>query len=142
MGQPAEVTPDAYPDAHYAADVVKLYPQVDRQKGTLKIEVHIPKPDARLLPDMSARITFLSEPPPPGRTEAPVVLAPAGALRRDDHGDSFVWIVNDGHVRRGRVETAGNSGERVRIAAGLKGGEALVLGDPPLRDGQKVTVAE
>lgn len=32
MGQPAEVTPDAYPDAHYPAEVVKLYPQVDRQK--------------------------------------------------------------------------------------------------------------
>jgi HlyD family secretion protein len=33
LGQPATVTPDAYPDARYAAAVVKLYPQVDRQKG-------------------------------------------------------------------------------------------------------------
>ena len=41
LGQPAQVTPDAYPDAHYDAEVVKLYPQVDRQKGTLKVEVHI-----------------------------------------------------------------------------------------------------
>ncbi len=142
MGQPAEVTPDAYPDAHYAAEVVKLYPQVDRQKGTLKIEVHIPKPDARLLPDMSARIAFLSEPPPAGQKDAPVVLAPVAALRRDERGDSFVWVVNDGHVHRTRVETAGNIGERVRIASGLKGGEAIVLGDPPLRDGQKVKVTE
>ncbi len=142
IGQPAEVIPDAYPDARYAAEVVKLYPQVDRQKGTLKIEVHIPKPDARLLPDMSARITFLSEPPPSGQEAAAVVLAPAAALRRDEHGDSFVWVVSDGHVHRGRVETAGNVGERVRVAAGLKGGEALALGDIPLRDGQRVTVAE
>jgi RND family efflux transporter MFP subunit len=142
MGQPAEVTPDAYPDARYPAEVVKLYPQVDRQKGTLKIEVHIPKPDARLLPDMSARIAFLSEPAPPGQAEAAVVLAPAAALRRDERGDTFVWIVADGRVHRGRVETAGNIGDRVRIASGLKGGEALVLGDPPLRDGQRVTVAE
>jgi len=142
LGQPAEVTPDAYPDAHYAAEVVKLYPQVDRQKGTLRIEVHIPKPDTRLLPDMSARITFLSEPPPPGQVDTPVVLAPVAALRRDEHGDNFVWIVNDARVHRGRVETAGNVGQRVRIASGLKGGEALVLGDTPLRDGQRVTLEE
>jgi len=142
IGQPAEVTPDAYNDARYAAEVVKLYPQVDRQKGTLKIEVHILKPDARLLPDMSARVTFLSEPPAPGTAETPVVLAPAAALRRDDHGDSFVWIMSDGQVHRGPVETAGNVGDRVRIASGLAGGEAVVLGDTTLRDGQRVTVDE
>src|SRR5207249_2532818 len=142
LGQPAEVAPDAYPNARYAATVVKLYPQVDRQKGTLKVEVHIPQPDARLLPDMSARITFLSEPPATGQAEAPVVLAPAGAVHRDERGDSFVWIVNEGHVRRARIDTTGNSGERVRIASGLKGGEALVLGETSLRDGQAVTIVE
>src|SRR6185503_4909376 len=57
LGQPAEITPDAYSDARYAAEVVKMYPQVDRQKGTLKVEVHVVQPDARLLPDMSVRIT-------------------------------------------------------------------------------------
>jgi len=142
IGQPAEVIPDAYPDARFAAEVVKLYPQVDRQKGTLKVEVHIPTPDARLLPDMSARITFLSEPSPPGQREAAVVLAPAAALRRDERGDSFVWIVTDGRVHRAPVDTAGNFGDRVRVAGGLEGGEALVLGDASLRDGQRVTVVE
>ena len=61
MGQDAEVVPDAYPERAYAARVVKLYPQVNRQKGTLKIEVQIPHPDEKLLPDMSVRIDFLTE---------------------------------------------------------------------------------
>jgi multidrug efflux pump subunit AcrA (membrane-fusion protein) len=90
----------------------------------------------------SLRIERGAEPAPPGQAEATVVLAPAAALRRDERGDTFVWIVADGRVHRGRVETAGNIGDRVRIASGLKGGEALVLGDPPLRDAQRVTVAE
>jgi multidrug efflux pump subunit AcrA (membrane-fusion protein) len=55
MEQRAEVVPDAYPDRKYAARVVKLYPQVDRQKGTLRVEVQIEKPDDFLWPDMSAR---------------------------------------------------------------------------------------
>src|SRR5262245_9227185 len=101
LGQPAQVTPDAYPDTRYAAQVVKLYPQVDRQKGTLKIEVHILEPDAKLLPDMSARVTFLQA---AEKTQAaePAVLVPAAALRRDAQGENFVWVVTDGRVRQQR----------------------------------------
>lgn len=143
MGQPAEVAPDAYPDAHYAAEVVKLYPQVDRQKGTLRIEVRIREPDARLLPDMSARVTFLAAPAAAGNgsPQTPVVLVPAAALRRDTQGNNFVWIVNDGRARRAMVETGGDVGTRVRIASGLKGGETVVVGEPPTRDGERVQVA-
>jgi HlyD family secretion protein len=142
MGQPALVTPDAYPDARYDAEVVKMYPQVDRQKGTLKIEVHVLKPEARLLPDMSARITFLAEPRTDGQAEKPAVLVPAAAVQRDARGDNVVWVVTDGRAQQTRVETAGEVSGQVRIANGLKGGEAVVVGTAlPTRDGQKVTVA-
>jgi HlyD family secretion protein len=140
LGQAAQVTPDAYPDARYAAEVVKLYPQVDRQKGTLKIEVRVQQPDDRLLPDMSARITFLADTPPPGQAETPTVLVPAAAVRRDAQGTNFVWLVNDGRAHRTPVETAGDVGGKVRIHRGLKGGETVVVGEPPTRDGQRVRV--
>ena len=142
MGQPAEVAPDAYPDAHYAADVVKLYPQVDRQKGTLRVEVRIREPDARLLPDMSARITFLAEPPPSGDpgAQSPAIFVPAAALRRDAQGNNVVWVVTTDRAHRVMVETGGDVGNRVRIARGLTGGEMVVVGDPPTRDGQRVKV--
>ena len=61
IGQPAEVVPDAYIDRRYRASVVKLYPQINRQKGTLKVEVKILEPDEKLRPDMSVRITFQRE---------------------------------------------------------------------------------
>jgi HlyD family secretion protein len=140
MGQPAVVTPDAYPDARYAARVVKLYPQVDRQKGTLKVEVHILEPDDKLLPDMSARITFLESDAHAGTDGKPTVLVPASAVRRDLQGSSVVWVVTDGRAHQIVVQTAGDTGDRVRIASGLHGGEAVVIGEPPLRDGQRVTV--
>jgi len=140
MGQPAQVTPDAYSDAHYPAEVVKLYPQVDRQKGTLKVEVRVLRPDARLLPDMSARVEFLAAAPPAGETASPVVLVPAAALRRDNHGADFVWLAQDGRAHRATVTTAGDVGSGVRIAAGLQGGEAVIVGTPPVREAQKVRV--
>jgi HlyD family secretion protein len=139
LGQPATVTPDAYPDARYAAAVVKLYPQVDRQKGTLKIEVRILQPDAKLLPDMSARVTFL-QPPEPGAAAEPAVLVPARAVQRDAQGESFVWVVHDGRVRQQRIETGGDVGDKIRITSGLQGGEAVVVSGEPTQDGQRVVV--
>jgi RND family efflux transporter MFP subunit len=137
IGQPAQVTPDAYPDAKYDATVVKLYPQVDRQKGTLKVEVHILEPDGKLLPDMSARVTFL-QPPEAVRSEETVVLVPAGALHRTTAGDTAVWVVRDGRVASRVVEARGDVGSQVRIGTGLQGGETVVVGDVALSEGQRV----
>jgi RND family efflux transporter MFP subunit len=141
LGQAARVIPDAYPDAQYAAEVVKFYPQVDRQKGTLKVEVRIAEPDERLLPDMSARITFL-EALPPERADDPQVTIPAAALRSEG-GSTFAWVVRDGRARRSEIETAGAIGERIRVTRGLQEGEAVVVSpdDPPLRDGAAVEPA-
>jgi RND family efflux transporter MFP subunit len=141
MGRAARVTPDAHPDRHYAAQVVKLYPQVDRQKGTLKVEVRILEPDDKLLPDMSTRVTFLADPPAAGAAAPKAVLVPARALQRDNDG-SFVWVVEDGRVRRAPVETSGEAGDRVRVVSGLGGGETVVVGEATLEDGQRVAVPD
>ncbi len=127
MGQEAEVVPDAYPDRSYAARVVKLYPQVNRQKGTLKVEVRIPQPDGKLLPDMSVRINFLAEARPvtPGSS---VVLVPRAVLRQDGQG-TYLWTIVDGRARRTPVTVGTELGDRVQISQGLTGGEALVSGD-------------
>jgi RND family efflux transporter MFP subunit len=144
MGQPAMVTPDAYPDAEYRAEVVKLYPQVDRQKGTLKVEVRVLNADERLLPDMSARITFLAEEAKGAEDEAQaaeqkrVVLVAPAAVKRSAQGDSFVWVVTDGRVRRVPVETAGQVGDKVRVSGGLAGGETLVTSDVELDENDRV----
>jgi len=140
LHQRAQVTPDADPNAHYAAEVVKLYPQVDRQKGTLKVEVRILEPEGKLLPDMSARVAFLPDLPAGGAANSQAILVPAAALRRENDGRSYVWVVQGGRARRSDVETAGMVGDRVRITHGLKGDEKLVVGTPPEKDGVRVRV--
>ena len=138
LGQRAEVIPDAYPDHRYAAHVVKLYPQVDRQKGTLRVEVQVEAPDDLLWPDMSARITFV-EPLARGDGGA-AVLVPRTALRADERGP-FVWTVVDARTHRTPVVAGPELGDRVQIVRGLDGTETVVIGTPPaLRDGQPVTV--
>ena len=142
LRQRAQVTPDADPNAHYAAEVVKLYPQVDRQKGTLKVEVRVLEPAGKLLPDMSARVAFLPDVPAAGSANRKAILVPATALRRENDGRSYVWVVEGGRARRRDVETAGMvGGDRVRISQGLAGEEKLVVGTPPAREGARVSVA-
>jgi RND family efflux transporter MFP subunit len=129
LGQEARVVPDAWPERRYAARVVKLYPQVNRQKGTLKVEVRVLEPDPALLPDMSVRIHFLGEPAATPAGQA-LVLAPRDALRTDPDG-TFVWVVTGGRARRQAVRLAGEEGDRVVVAEGLSGGEALIAGEVP-----------
>ena len=141
LGQPAQVVPDAYPDKHYDAKVVKMYPQVNRAKGTLKIEVGITNADEFLLPDMSVRIQFMAgeHPAEPGGT--PLVLAPKNAVRTDASG-SYAWVVTDGKLRRQSVRAGADRGDQVIVEEGLSGGEALVVGDGSgLSEGKRVKTA-
>jgi HlyD family secretion protein len=138
LGQKAQVVPDAYPEKRYEAEVVKLYPQVNRQKGTLKVEVALAAPDETLLPDMSVRIHFLGEDPSPQAGGPGLVLAPKAALRSDAAG-AYAWVVTDGRLRRQAVRAGADQGEQVVVVEGLTGGEALVVGDAAdLEDGQRV----
>jgi RND family efflux transporter MFP subunit len=140
LGQPAEVVPDAFPDRRYPADVVKLYPQVNRQKGSLKVEAKIREPDDVLRPDMSVRIHFLAE-AKPAVAGTPLVLAPRAAVRRAD-GAAYAWVVTGGRLRRQALRTGEEMGDRVVIAEGLLGGEALVIGDvADLREGRSAEIA-
>jgi len=144
MGQAAEVKPDAYTDRSYKARVVKLYPQINRQKGTLKVEVGIENPDAWLRPDMSVRIAFLEDAQPAATGEVPsLVLAPREAVRTEN-GASFSWVVTSGRVRRQPIEIASERGAQIVVSKGLAGGEALVIGGDTdgLREGQRVEVPD
>lgn len=137
MGQRAEVVPDAMPDARFRAEVVELDPQVDRQKGTLKVQVRLLERDPRLLPDMSVRVSFLGDAPKAGDV-ARTALAPAAAVHRGLDGRAYVWVVESGAARRVYVEIAGMLGQNVRVTSGLAGGERVVLGEEPKKDGERV----
>ena len=143
LGQQAEVVPDAFPDRKYSAQVVKLYPQVNRQKGTLKIEVGIPEADEWLRPDTSVRITFLDDAAPATAGSAAAMVTAPRATLRTEAGASYVWVVTDGRLRRQAITLGREVGEQVVVEQGLFGGEALVTGDPgvALSEGQRVEVA-
>ncbi|HYL59445.1 MAG TPA: efflux RND transporter periplasmic adaptor subunit [Candidatus Acidoferrales bacterium] len=142
MGTPATVIPDAYPDNPFSAAVVKIYPEADRQKGTVKVEVRILQPDLKIIkPEMSAKVTFLSATGAQVASAPPLVLVPKKAIVTAGNSNS-VWIVRDDVARMAPVLVGREFQDGVEVKQGLTGGETVIVVPPPtLKDGQAVTPA-
>ncbi len=138
MGMPASVILDAYPDRSFDARVVKIYPEADRQKGTVKVEVHIIKPDLAIIkPEMSVKISFLGG--SPVKQEAPLILVPKKAVV-DEGSQKYVWVVRDDIAHRVDVSLGREFQDGVQVLQGLTGGEIVIVVPPSqLHDGQPVT---
>ena len=59
-GQPAAITLNAYPDQRLPGRVIAIIPTADRAKATVKVRVGFERRDAGVLPEMGARVAFLS----------------------------------------------------------------------------------
>lgn len=137
--QPIEATLDAYQDWKIPGKVIAIIPTADRQKATVKVRVGFDQLDDRILPDMAVKVAFHAvengKPASPGST----VLVPKGAVQNIDNRD-IVWIVRGGKVERRAVTIAQTTGDQSTIAAGLNGGEKVVVNPPAgLTDGAKVS---
>ena len=139
IGSPVVVVLDSYPDKQFDAALVKVYPAADRQKGTVKIEVQIARPDLQIIkPEMSVKVSFL-ENTPPGKLE-PVITVPKSAVRHDE-GEAYVWTVREGIVRRVSVVCGLTTETGIEVRQGLKDGDSVVITpDVKLVNGGKVSV--
>jgi len=90
VGQPAEIQLDAFPELRLLGSVSRVVPTVDRSKATLLVKVKFEETDARVLPDMSARIAFLSRPLAPTERKPVPALRPEAIVQRDGRDQVFV----------------------------------------------------
>ncbi|MBJ9591127.1 efflux RND transporter periplasmic adaptor subunit [Burkholderia seminalis] len=138
--QPCEIQLDALPDMRFAGRVSRIVPTVDRSKATVLVKVRFVDRDERVLPDMSAKIAFLSK-PVSAQDRQPVTAVQASAVVERD-GQPVVFVVKDDTVHAAAVTRGLRIGELVAIR-GVKPGDTVVLApDAKLKDGAKVTVAK
>jgi RND family efflux transporter MFP subunit len=60
--QPVRIKLNAYPDWEIPGSVIATIPTADRAKATVKVRIAILVKDARILPDMGARVSFMNQP--------------------------------------------------------------------------------
>lgn len=143
-GQPAIVRLNAYPDWEIPAEVIAVIPTADRSKATVKVRVGFKSRDERVLPDMGARVSFLSDASAnPGSGSArlpPNVIVPREAvLGTGDTGT--VFVINGDTLERRVVRLGARTSAGQVIQSGLTSGTRVVVGDlSELEDGMKVYV--
>ncbi|WP_261525099.1 efflux RND transporter periplasmic adaptor subunit [Burkholderia multivorans] len=139
-GQPCEIQLDALPDMRFAGRVSRIVPTVDRSKATVLVKVRFVERDDRVLPDMSAKIAFLSK-PVSAQDRQPVTAVQASAVVERD-GRPVVFALQDDTVHAVPVARGARIGELVAVR-GVKPGDTVVLAPgAALKDGAKVTVAK
>ena len=137
---PAQVVLNAYPDWKIPAEVIAIIPAADRGKATVKVRVAFKEKDARIVPDMGVRVSFLEE-MQSEQPEAPrgVRVPQAAIITRD--GGSAVFVLQDGKAVLRRIETGIALGDGRQVLSGVSAGQSVVLGPPEeLKDGDAVRV--
>jgi HlyD family secretion protein len=140
VDQPCEVQLDALPDVRLSAVVSRIVPTVDRSKATVLVKVKFVERDPRVLPEMSAKVAFLSKAVAPEEKRAVTAVVPGAVVERA--GKKVAFVLKDDRVRMVEVTTVAKVGELVEVK-GLNAGDRVVLapGDK-LKDGAAVAVAK
>ncbi|MBI4549138.1 MAG: efflux RND transporter periplasmic adaptor subunit [Ignavibacteriae bacterium] len=140
--QPCEITLDAYPDKRYRGYVHKIVPTADRAKATVLTKVRFVDRDNRVLPEMSAKVHFLSQPASENFNTTPkLAVDPAAIATRN--GEKVAFILRDNTVLEVSVETGKAMGQLVEIQKGLSVGDKVVLNpSDKLQSGTKVKLKE
>ncbi len=139
---PVEATLNAYPDWTIPAEVIAIIPAADRGKATVKVRIAIKQKDARIVPDMGVRVSFLEAPAAADAQQPRGVRVPGAAIVQRGGADVAFVLGEDDTVTRRAVETGIALGDDRQVLSGVVAGDTVVL-DPPesLADGAKVRLA-
>jgi HlyD family secretion protein len=141
VGQPAEIVLDALPDTRFRGHINRMVPTVDRAKATVMTKVAFDAIDPRILPEMSAKVSFLSREVAPEQQKPVVAVNPDAIVQRD--GRSVVFVMRDGRVVAVPVTPGLKIGDATAIAGDVKAGEKAVSKPAPsLATGALVKTAE
>ncbi|EQD59217.1 RND family efflux transporter MFP subunit [mine drainage metagenome] len=137
VGMPASVVLSAYPAVRFAAHVLKVIPVVNKTQATVGIRVGFDRLDPRILPGMQAQVLFY----PAGVRRPTLIRIPTQAVHRNTNGKDFVYLIENGRLKRKFVRVQMLPGGADTVVSGLAGGARIVLSpQAPLRPGLRVRV--
>ncbi|MPZ78656.1 MAG: efflux RND transporter periplasmic adaptor subunit [Deltaproteobacteria bacterium] len=137
--QQCEITLDAYPQQRYPGFVTKIVPTADRAKATVMVKIRFKEYDKRVLPEMSAKITFLRLGYELNAANSkPLLTVPAAAVASRG-GRQVVYQVQQERAVEVPVSTGQTLAGLLEIKSGLNEGDKVVAKvDDQIQDGVKV----
>lgn len=140
-GQPCEIQLDALPEKRFRGEVHMVIPTADRTKATVMVKVGFIDKDPRILPEMSAKVAFLSKPVAPSEEKSRTTINPAAVVSRNSKSTAFV--IHGVQVEEQEITTGEKLGDLLVVTGGVKAGDRVVLNPPKgLKTGSRVKQAE
>ncbi len=141
-GNPCIITLDAYPNIKYRGKVHKIVPTADRAKATIMTKVAFVDIDSKVLPEMSARVSFLKDNVTEEMINSPKTVIEANAVT-ERSGRQVVFAAIDNTASAIPVETGENIGDFVQIIKGPEPGTKIIINPPDnLNDKGKIEIEE
>lgn len=143
VGGPAEIVLDAYPTRRYRGSAVDIGKRVNRSKASVVVKVKFKDTLDGVLPDMSARVSFLREELAPESLAAKPKKVVAADAIADRDGAKIVYVVEDGKLRGVKVALGAATGGSVELLDGPAVG-ARVVRKPTAEnfEGQRIKESE
>ena len=139
-GMPAEITLDALPNDRFRGRISRMVPTVDRAKATVMTKVQFDAIDPRVLPEMSAKVSFLSQDVTAEQQKPLLAVSPDAFAQRD--GRTVVFAIRDGKAVAVPVTPGAKIGELTAVTGELRSGDKAVLKpDEKLASGALVKLA-
>jgi RND family efflux transporter MFP subunit len=140
-GQPCEIQLDAVPETRFKGKVHMVVPTADRTKATVMVKVAFLDKDPRILPEMSAKVAFLSRPANEAEQRPRVAINQSALSTRN--GKTVIFVQKENRVVETQVVTGERLGDMTEIRQGVKSGDKVVINPTPkLKNGSKIAVAE
>jgi RND family efflux transporter MFP subunit len=140
-GQSCNIQLDALADKRFRGEVHAIVPTVDRTKATVLVKVRFLDKDPRMLPDMSAKVSFLSRNLKPEELQPRVAVNQAALINRSNQ--NVVFLLYGKRVRLIWPQFGKKLGDMIEVTEGLKPGDRVVINPPKgLKDGSKIKIAE
>lgn len=140
VGQPCEITLDALPGHRFRGRVHTIVPTADRSKAAVMVKVGFVDHDARLLPEMSAKVAFLSREATKQDQQPRLALNPLAVVGQGKQ--ARVFRVVNGKAQSVAVTVGEKVGDLLEVS-GLKVGDRVVIKPSErVKDGSRVVVRE
>ena len=141
VDQPCEIQLDALQEQRFRGEIHMIVPTADRSKATVMVKVRFIDKDNHVLPEMSAKVAFLSRPATGDEKKPRIALNQAALV--DRKGRKIVFLVKGNKVVETPVSLGVPIGDMIEVLEGVKVGDQVVLKPSDrLKNGSKIKIEE
>lgn len=134
VGQPAELSADAFPGRNFGARVDRIAAVVDGKSGTAPVTLDIAETGTPLRPGQLVRIDITLD-----RIKDALLLPRAAVLT--DRKATEVFVIENGIAHRRAVQLGASQGDQIQVLAGVSAGtQVAVIGQNQLSDEDPVEI--